>query len=379
MEDIVPYKNIFTNKEIDVQIQMQALEHNASCIDKNIAKWLGLRNHIAICLIRQVVEIYRWIEFKKAAKKELCREEIEFTSGVEIEDNNKCIADPEDWCKRPSDSTGINGNLNKSVLIETECGVSDYGTKEIKLKHIENFAHIEQTYNEVLVKATDKTGRKHIQRRMEVDETEKFDVKEGEGKFSSNTNAPLDIRKNREINRESRADFFRKSSKIPVYNTNRKQHEDFESTKYNGLLNQYQTRRGKLYIPEAKLWSYTTKQGQTRTESRGNYTSGEVQKGRRVWNVKIAGKEEWKAYKEQLWKNLNVQDLSRLIGFEAEHKEKDIAQYKDQIDKIWDIVEAAILDAAKNTLPFKMIKSDSKKYAGQQDPQELETKDMDDK
>ncbi|CAG8856578.1 16739_t:CDS:1, partial [Gigaspora margarita] len=85
---------------------------------RSIAKWLGINDLNMICLIRKVMELHKYIGYKKAINKEISKKEQYFFNIIETgEDETK--------------------KFNQNILLATECGTRDYRIEELK-NQIEN-------------------------------------------------------------------------------------------------------------------------------------------------------------------------------------------------------------------------------------------------
>ncbi|RIB24886.1 hypothetical protein C2G38_2167363 [Gigaspora rosea] len=97
------------------QLVLQEVKHDVSTKDHVVAMWLGTNNANMICVIRQALDTFDWIEYKKASNKSLSKAEIEFTEIL-----NK---DKEKYAYLQD---------TKELLLLSECGTVDYGTHELK-------------------------------------------------------------------------------------------------------------------------------------------------------------------------------------------------------------------------------------------------------
>ncbi|CAG8524079.1 22171_t:CDS:2, partial [Gigaspora rosea] len=115
MEILCRCRDIFRENEEGAQSVLQEVYHNVSTKDHVVATWLDTNNANIICVIRQALDTFDWIEHKKASNKSLSKAEIEFT---EIFNKNEAkYAYLQD---------------TKELLLLSECGTVDYGTHELK-------------------------------------------------------------------------------------------------------------------------------------------------------------------------------------------------------------------------------------------------------
>ncbi|CAG8851182.1 12185_t:CDS:2, partial [Gigaspora margarita] len=85
---------------------------------RSIAKWLGINDFNMICLIREAMELNKWIGYKKASNKEITEKEQYFFNTIETEKYET-------------------NNFNQNILLATKCGTRDYRIEELE-NQIEN-------------------------------------------------------------------------------------------------------------------------------------------------------------------------------------------------------------------------------------------------
>ncbi|CAG8750465.1 33469_t:CDS:2, partial [Gigaspora margarita] len=118
MERMLKYKDFFGFMLQEALYPDQELKRRVSKTDRSIAKWLGINDFNMICLIREAMELHKWISYKKASNKEITKKEQYFFNTIETE---------EDETKK----------FNQNILLATEYGTRDYGIEELE-KQIEN-------------------------------------------------------------------------------------------------------------------------------------------------------------------------------------------------------------------------------------------------
>ena len=74
----------------------------------------------------------------------------------------------------------------------------------------------------------------------------------------------------------------------------------------------------------------------------------------------MASKENWEEYKSSLWKRLHTQVPKFLCSQDAEEIKKGLIDGSKQIDKIWDIIEKAIIRSGESSLPNKSVRTPKK-------------------
>ncbi|CAG8856040.1 37766_t:CDS:1, partial [Gigaspora margarita] len=83
MERMLKYKDFFGFMPQEAIYPDQELKRRISKTDRSIAKWLGINNLNMICLIREAMELYKWIGYKKAINKEITKKKQYFFNIIE--------------------------------------------------------------------------------------------------------------------------------------------------------------------------------------------------------------------------------------------------------------------------------------------------------
>ncbi|CAG8726093.1 38053_t:CDS:2, partial [Gigaspora margarita] len=331
---------------------MQALEQDVTSMDQNMAKWLSLSNHIAKILQQNV-------------------------------DEDKIVR------KREK-----NTDINKTVLIETECGVSDYGTEE-SLKVCANLSQKEvdvdirktsedcmfakEKENTMLDEAMRKNSyacNDSIIHRHEM-QKKKFNITKV---IDSDKHSTLNLKgkekehileKDDENSLKCKGHNKQRTNKGNCYTERRWKHkyDDFEEF---GFVNSF-----RQLNPLTRKFTWSNSSTHTRIDH--IMVSSSLQK--KLLNAGIDEMEtmtgsdhnlvivEFKVAlenfgeEERLWKYLQSKLPSCFLEQCRNLESGDITVFENQIDTIWDIIEKAILDTAEKTLLSKVIKTSSKEHS----------------
>ncbi|CAG8814602.1 42634_t:CDS:2, partial [Gigaspora margarita] len=345
IEKLGIYRNIFASSEAE----------DVSPKDRNIAKWLGLSNQIfAVCLIRNVMEAYDRIEYKIKEKLKICKKEKVLVNGLDFEQKEKEEIEE-----------------NKEVLIIMECCVPDYGTKEIKDK-------IMQTKGMGLAKQDNLTERiianikqieVHSKMKVDINTDNKTEVVD---KTSNEIDKVEDISSSiwAQASKSSQSFLNQGIQGAEVYAeaSNNKEPKSAEESNFSRkkgkerfiMLNWLQENHMHKFVDQK--YEPKKKNNNMRYEGKENQNHNimcaleEKQTSRLVWNLNMASKENWKEYKSSLWKQLHTQVPKFLCSQDTEEIKKGLSDRDEQIDKIWNIIEKAIIRSEESSLPNKVVK-----------------------
>ncbi|CAG8764025.1 46434_t:CDS:2, partial [Gigaspora margarita] len=277
------------------------------------SKMAGLSNQVfAVCLIRNVMETYDRIEYKIKEKIEICKEEEILVNGLDFEQKEKAEFEE-----------------NKEVLIITKCGVPDYGTEEIKGKIMQAKGVELAKQDDLIERIIANIKQMEVHSKMEVDiniDTKTEEVDKPSNEFDKVEDISSSIWA--QVSKSSQKNLKDRVEKAEI-----KEIETITGSDHSLVL--LQLRSGSSF---SRMKEYALEGKQTT---------------RLIWNLNMASKKNWEKYKSSLWKRLYTQVPKFLCSQDAEEIKKGLSDRNEQIDKIWDIIEKAIIRSEKSLLPKK--------------------------